>query len=337
MSSKKLSTYYVYKVLVEYSDSEHYLTQQQIVKYLRRKYDLTLDRKTVASCIKQLIDVGYDITENSEGRGVALFSRLFDETQIRYLFDSIYSSHSINQKQAQDLIKALTSTLSTYDRRQYATIYKSYDTIRTDNSNLFYTISIIQEAIKNHKKISFKYLHYNLDGKLVPRKSRKNPSEDNIYHISPYYLANCSGKYYVLCSQYNFDKMVTYRVDFISDVEVEGEDATDKKTLETFKNFDITKYMKNHIYMINNQVVNINLKIKKEQEEKGINVIYDWFGKNANCYKKDEQVYADVKAGIMDIVFFALQYADSFIIEGPEEAREQVEKLAEIIADNYLK
>ncbi len=338
MVKKKMIPFYVLNVLQEYSDENHYLTHAEIIQHIQNMYGLVVNRKTVASALKDLGDIGYDVSQSDNGKGAALFQRIFTESsEIKYLIDSIYSSHSISQPQADKLVSSILKTSSQYERDKFGTIYKNYDN-RTLNPDIFWNISIIQEAIKQKKVIKFKYLTYDINGKLVPRKKREKPSEDKFYRISPYYLVNNFGKYYVLGSQYGYDHVVTYRVDFLSDTAISRLAAVDKNTLSSFKNFDVGMYMNNHIYMFNNPVYEHTLRIQsvdQEEREKGINTIYDWFGKKASCYIDNGFVKAKVTSGMMDIIYFVLQYSDVFVLEGPAIAKAELIRIIDKLKQYY--
>ena len=60
IENKKTYILYVLDVLREYSDEEHRLSQKAIVDLLRKYYDIDIERRTVKSCVMNLIDTGYD-------------------------------------------------------------------------------------------------------------------------------------------------------------------------------------------------------------------------------------------------------------------------------------
>ena len=71
IENKKTYILYVLDVLREYSDEEHRLSQKDIVDLLRKYYDVDIERRTVKSCVMNLIDTGYAIsyTETIRGKG----------------------------------------------------------------------------------------------------------------------------------------------------------------------------------------------------------------------------------------------------------------------------
>ena len=61
MLDKKKALFYIVDIFKEYTDKDHCLTQQEIIDKLFNIYQLSLERKTVASNIELLIENGYDI------------------------------------------------------------------------------------------------------------------------------------------------------------------------------------------------------------------------------------------------------------------------------------
>ena len=99
INDKKIAMLYILDILKEYTDQDHPLTQQDIINKLHNIYLLDIERKTIASTIRLLIDYGYDIISIPK-KGYYLNERDFDQTEIKYLVDAIYSSKTIPTKEA---------------------------------------------------------------------------------------------------------------------------------------------------------------------------------------------------------------------------------------------
>lgn len=59
----------ILEILKNYSDVDHRLTQQDIIEYLKKDYDMIIDRKTVLRNINDLIEEGIDIDYDESERG----------------------------------------------------------------------------------------------------------------------------------------------------------------------------------------------------------------------------------------------------------------------------
>lgn len=61
ISNKKSLMLLVLKILEEYTDEEHYLTQQEIIRLIEEQYGLEFERKSIASSLNLLEELDYDI------------------------------------------------------------------------------------------------------------------------------------------------------------------------------------------------------------------------------------------------------------------------------------
>jgi hypothetical protein len=164
--NKKSSTILILKTLQEYSDEDHYLTHQQIIDRIKRDYGLEFERKSVATGIGLLQELGYDINKGPKG-GFALFSRLFEPSEIQFITDALFSSKAISAKQAAALSSKAQSVLSRYQRKNYGYILKADQIARNESDEVFYAIDMIHESIKQEKAISFQMKEYDEDGHQV--------------------------------------------------------------------------------------------------------------------------------------------------------------------------
>lgn len=92
-------------ILEQYSDEDHHLTQQEIIRHLRAQYGMECDRRSVKNNIDSLKELGFDIVTNNKGAFLA--GRKFDNAELRLLIDSILFNKGISQKRARELIDKL--------------------------------------------------------------------------------------------------------------------------------------------------------------------------------------------------------------------------------------
>lgn len=320
--NKKSSLILILKVLEEYTDEDHLLTQQQIIDKISQLYNIDLERKSVSNSISLLIELGYDIV-SSPRKGYCLLSRLFDDSEITFLIDAIFSSKSISGKQAEQLANKCSSILSKYKRKNYSYLYKSEEINRTDNKDVFLTIEIISEAIKNKKCISFQYLSYDEDCKLNYRYNGYK------YIVSPYYLINNFGRYYLICHRKKYNKIINFRIDYIKNVEMIDKEYIDIKTLDEYNNgFSISNYLNDHIYVFGGEIIKAKFLINNSSS---ISYIVDWFKDNAKIYKENNNIYAEIKCNENALYYWYMQYNEHFNIIEPNTLIERVKKSAESI------
>ena len=322
---KKSSLIYVLKILQKYTDKSHRLTYADIARKLREEYDCELERKTIARNIEVLIDNGYDIVKNGN-YGVYLGSRDFEDGELRYLVDAVYSAKSIPAKYAKDIVEKLTKNHSVYDKRRYSHLEKFDDNARLDNKQLFYTIEIIEEAITNNKKIEFQYGAYGKEKKLELRRDGKS------YKINPYYMVNNLGKYYLVCNYDKYDDIANFKIGNITNIRILDEDIKPLKSLPGHGNFSIKDYIKEHIYMTWGDSVVAKLKVSSDEN---INDIIDWLGSDITVEKYGSDTLVVIKVNEGALIYWAMQYGDKVEIVSPISTRMKIKQRLKDILEKY--
>ena len=310
IENKKASILLILKVLEEYSDEDHFLTQQDIIDKVDELYGIELERKSVAFSISLLQELDYDINKSPRG-GYALLSRNFDNSEIRYIVDSLFSSKSISGKQAAELSKKINSCLSKYQRKDYNFIYKCNEISRSENKELFYTLELIEEAKRRGKRVSFKYLTFDENGKPYAKMDGYR------YIVSPYYSVNSNGRYFLICNYREKYRAITwFRLDYMIEPKIEEEwPIKPIETLEGVKDFDIAKYLNDNIYLLDGETIKATFEIENPNY---VQFVVDWFGKNARVYKKDEKLFADIKCNESALFYWYMQYSECVTIISPQ-------------------
>lgn len=327
IENKKASILLILKVLEEYSDEDHFLTQQDIIDKVDELYGIELERKSVAFSISLLQELNYDINKSPRG-GYALLSRSFDNSEIRYIVDSLFSSKSISGKQAAELSNKLNSCLSKYQRNDYNFIYKSNEINRSANKELFYTLELIEEAKRRGKRISFQYLTFDENGKPYAKMDGYR------YIVSPYYSVNNNGRYFLICNyREKYRPIQLFRIDYIMNVKIEEEwPIKPIESLEGLKDFDITKYLNDNIYLLDGNVITASVKI---EDDNSIQYVVDWFGKNAWIHKRNGNQYATITCNENALFYWYMQFSESITIISPQSLINRVKAQAERIVKKY--
>ena len=321
-TNKKLLIIYIYEILKEYSDENHLLTQQDIIKLIKQIYDMDCERKSVGNNIDFLIDLGFDIIKVPH-KGCYLGERVLEPSEVSFIIDSLFSNKSISGKQTKELSTKLSNLLSKYQRKRYNYIYKAEQVNRTNNKELFYNIEIIQEAIEKNKKISFNYVRpYYVEKDML-----------KTYIINPYFLINSQGRYYLVCNFDYYDEIANYKVDFIKNIKILDDERKPLNNLKGCENgIDILKYINEHIYLFGDKTVNATLKLS---DENVITYVIEWFGENAKIYKKENAFFADITGNEKALVYWCLQYGESVELLSPIGTRNKIKEKVEMIYKKY--
>ena len=328
VDGKTLVIVLVLQVLEKYTDEDHYLTLNQIKEKLEQDYFVTAEKKTISRYVNLLMDAGYGIDRDPR-RGVSLTTRKFDDTEIMYLVDAIFSSKSCPGNVAKDISTKLSEMLSSHQYKFFKHIYKTGEINRTNNKQVFYNIDIIHEAIEKGYNIKFKYLTYDENGNQT---TSFNGYE---YQVSPYNLINNFGHYYLLgYRRRHGNKEDIYRVDNMVDIEI---DTTRKiypiENIDKFKNgFNISKYINEHIYLFGGDVITAKLKLKKSSV---ITYIKDWFGEKAIIEKIGDDIIATVRCNGNAFFYWCLQYYQHIEVISPKTMREKLYNAGQALIDTY--
>lgn len=324
-NTKKLSIIYILKILQEYSDENHLLTQNDIAQKLYSIYGMECERKSISNNIDCLIDCGFDIVKNSNGAFLA--EREFEPSEITFLVDAVFSSKAIGSEYSKNLAKKLYGFLSKYERKKYNYVYKADEIIRSNNKQIFYVIDTIHQAIEKNKQIEFNYNRFYFD------KQKQQKMQNKKYVVSPYFLINNRGDYYLVCNYDYFNDIANYKIELISNIKITEKPIKPITELKDCENgVDMAKYANENIYMFHNKTIDATLKI---EDEYSANYIVEWFGNNASFYQKDEQVFAKIHANEQALVYWCLQYGETIELVEPLEIRQKIKQIIEKMQQKY--
>ena len=225
LESKKLALLRILQILEKESDCDHALSQEEIVKHLEREYGIVIERKAVGRNLSLLKEAGFDI--ESEKRGSYLASRTFDDTELQLLIDSILASKHIPARQSLDLIERLCGLSNKYFKRHVKNIHTVDEWDKTEYKNLFYNISVIDEAIDIGRMVEYDYNKYGIDKKL---------HKTSFQRVSPYQLILHNQKYYLMGYSRYWNHMVYHRLDRITEIKISERAIVPIKTVEGFEN-----------------------------------------------------------------------------------------------------
>lgn len=325
-SNKKLAIIYILKILQEYSDSSHPLTQSEIASKMYSLYGLQSERKSISQNINSLIDIGYDIVKLPKG-GYYLNEREFENSEITFLIDAVFSSKIISPKQTADLVKKLSRFLSKYDRKKYKYVYKSDEISRTQNKQVFYNIEIINQAIEENKQLEFIYNKYGINKELVPRQNGRH------YLVNPYFMINNNGKYYLVGNYDYFNDIANYKLELITNIKITDNPIKLITKVENYQNgIDIAKYINENVYMFGGQTITAKIKLDNEN---AISDVIDWFGKNVNITQADSGLIATIKSSRKALYYWCLQYSTNTELLEPADLRQELKETLNNIVKKY--
>jgi predicted DNA-binding transcriptional regulator YafY len=326
---QKLNDLYILLILLWHSDDRHPLTVREIQEAIAEDFGATVLRKAIVDGVKALQTAekksraqghfAFRIEENhsADKRKTGYYKiteRLFNEAELRYLIDAVYSSHAITGEVAKGLIQKIASTLSENEGSHYQSIHRSFSNPRSVNKALFINLLTLEKAIEAKKKVSFFYNQYDIDGKLTPKLDGDGLPKK--YLCDPYYLALSNDAYYLICHWDALpDKPIYFRIDFMSGIALLEEEQLPQNKVPCFQGFDIDKYMNERLFALQGDPTYCTVRI---DDPRAVTYLYDRFGKNAQLYDKDGLTYGKIYCAPNAFYFWVMSYADELTVLGPE-------------------
>lgn len=323
-SIRKLHLLYFLQILQKYSDAEHPLLQKDILDLMKLEYGVSCERKAVSRNLGNLQDLGYEI-EHIDQKGYYLKSRPFEDSELRLLIDSVMASRHIPEAQAKKLTEKLICQSSVYFKKQMRHVHNIERMEHDAGNQLFYTIEQISRAIEDGKKITFFYNKYGPDKKL--RHTTKSK-----HLVNPYQIVVANGRYYLIGNVDKYSNVTHFRVEKITEIQVEKEAVKPQEQVDELKDgLDLPTHMAEHLYMFSGKSSWITLKV----EEKGINDVIDWLGRDVDISRGGDDFLVRFKANEQSIGYWAVQFGSTVEVLEPERLRRQVAERVRKIYQKY--
>lgn len=334
IEAKKLLIIRILQILEYYSDVNHPLTQEEIIKKLYDNYGIEAERKAIGRNIALLQDMFERdsmnktataiVIESDKRKGTFLDKRLFEDSELRLLIDGVLASKHISENYSKDLIEKLSMLSNKYFKSNVKHVYSVKDWDKTENRALFYNIGIVDEAIERSRQITFDYNKYGADKKLHKTSSHMASPYQLILHNQHYYLVFLSEKWKKICH---------FRLDKITNIDITDEPMTPLRSIKGYENgLDYKKYATALPYMFTDETERITFIC----DECVIDQVIDWFGKNIQVtLGSDKRYEVTVYASPDAMTYWAMQYLNYVEIKTPLSLRERIKNNLQKAEEKY--
>lgn len=346
--AKKLLPMLILEILRTYTDENHHLSQREIREKLEELYDMKVDRKAVRRNIGNLMDMGCAIEYREAVRKIPnrktgkleenysmsdiWLAREFTESELRLIIDGLLFSRHIPRGQRKRLIEKLISLASGYFKAHVKHVSSMPDD-PFHNSEIFYTISVLDEAIDKKCKVAFSYLEYGIDKKQ--HKKLRDDGSVHEYVVSPYQMVAKEGKYYLICNYDKYDDISNYRIDRIADVRLLEDERVKLFTSLSGSGrtgLDLARYMDEHVYMYSSANSQCVFLITRPM----ISDVVDMFGRGVRFEEgPDDYVTATVRVNERSMQQFAKNFAPDVLILEPRRLADEVREESERTVEAY--
>lgn len=345
-STKKALILNILEILRRYSDENHRLSQTDIIEYLRKDYDMIIERKSIRRNIIELMNCGYEIEYSETVRMVPnrktgepeesyiwsdfYLVREFTDSELRLLIDGLLFSKHIPYSQCKELVEKLEGLSNNYFRSRVRHIRTMPDNV-PPNKQLFYSIEILDEAISRKRQVSFHYLEYGTDKLQHPRL--KADGTIRKYVINPIQMAAANGRYYLIGNTEPYENVSHYRLDRIADIRLLEQPSRMPEQIKELENgINLPQHMAEHVYMFSGESEPVRFRIKKQI----LNDVIDWFGTDIGFSDETpEEVTVQVRVNLHAMQIWAVQYGPYVRVLSPERLAGAVEHDLETALSNY--
>lgn len=322
-SSKRI-TINILDILKKHSDEDYALTASDIIDRLSLR-GIEAERKTVYRNLYALEECGYDICHTN--KGAFLGEREFEMPEIRLLIDAVQSAYFITGKKTRQLVDKLGGLCSTHQfKKLKKQIFIDFRT-KCTNEEIYYAIDAIDKGINNNKVISFQYLHYNENRKLVPRY------EGMRYMVNPYALVWVNNMYYLLANMEKYDNITHFRVDRMRAPEITCIERRPCRELPGFESgLDPAEYIRGRFAMFSGPETRVQLRFASQYKD----IMYDRFGTDSMIIKEKDSMMITTKV-LTDDAFYSwiFMLGDKVEIVSPENVRKQMAQMIKNIYNKY--
>lgn len=318
----------LYKILIKYTDEQHQISMQDILVYMESAGHFC-SQDSILRYIKQLRnELGVDVI-SSRGRNARYFigDRLLAKEEIKLIIDSVNASNFIEKGVSAKIIDKLKSTMSIYDFEELDRSVLGINIAKAENKKILYNVNIIQEALSKGVRISFDYMGWNRNKKLVKKSERR-------YNMNPWALIWANDRYYL----YGYDVKETdgvlnernYRVDKLDDIQLSDIPREGKSQ---FYSFNANTYVSRRMGMFSGKEQAITVRIP----ETLVGAFIDQFGKKIVISEDAEDMLLVTFYAVPSIILLGwllgLKFAE--VVE-PKNVREDISKLLQHNMNFYI-
>lgn len=306
-NGNQLRLLYLWKILYEQTDENHFLTTNQLITILRDTYGIDCHRVTLKGDIALLQKYGLDIQEiKSRQNRYNLVSREFELPELKLLLDAVASSRFITRKKSEELTAKLCKFCSRYEVAKLKRNLITDGHVKMGNEKIYLIVDTINEAINEKRKISFPYFRYNA------RKELELKNDGAPYTVTPACILWSNDNYYLLGLYDGRDGINCFRVDRIAGVPQILEEPGILP-----ENFDPSDYLSTTFRMFNGERTIVKLNCDNDM----MDAVIDQFGSDVTTYAADDRSFYVIAHVSVSSVFYRWVFGFSGkvrIVEPPE-------------------
>lgn len=145
-SEQKIKLLVMYDILQRETDENHPLSTDELIAKLHEK-GIEVARKVLPRDIALLNKYGFEVLSYKKRSYYYYVAyRKFDVAELRVLIDAVQAANFISEAHTIDLAKRLAGLAGTHSAEEMGRRFVCYDTVKKNNSNVFYYTDRIEHA-----------------------------------------------------------------------------------------------------------------------------------------------------------------------------------------------
>ena len=226
-SGQGVKLLYIRDYLRKYTNKENPKSVKEIIKYLESK-GISVERKTIYNDILRLqIDFNEPIEFHKKKRSYYIAQPEFSLCELQLLLDAVRAADFVSSEEVRAISKKITGLTNIYDQKALVGTSSDDEAIVRPVSSELQKKVIIQQAIRENRRISFRqYMYYPTDGNRVDNGKTYIESYDgkDVFVVSPKKVVTVDGKHTLICFRSD-DRMKRipdfyYPLEYIEDVKI---------------------------------------------------------------------------------------------------------------------
>ncbi len=325
---QKIKLLKIWEILHRKTDEQNPISTQELIAALN-ELGITADRRTIYADIETMQSYGYEISKRRRGHEMVYWvqKRDFDLPEIKILMDCVHSAKFVTEKKTEELINKIADLGGSCRGELLKRNAVHFDTVKHTNEDVYRIVDVLEKAIENCRKVSFRYFLLNDRGERVYKHDRR------LYTEEPLAMVCDDGNYYLLCyraeEEYK-NHIKIFRIDRIEGILVLADEISDNGKDALNKAADYPR----QVFKMYDGVLR---KVTLEFDEKLIGVIYNEFGEQTFIRRSGERYCATVHVQISPTFWgWIMQFPSQMKIKSPEDLKQKYREWALLALEEDL-
>ena len=327
INPQKIKLLKLYEILRQHTDEDRPLSTNQLCAMLEAE-GITCDRRTLAEDIDILNANGFEVLRRRTRYAMLFYivDRRFDLAEVKILIDAIQAASFITPQKTKELTDKVASLAGSHKAAVLKENLVTFNTRKHTNEAIFYTVDTLQRALQQKQKASFQYFDLDENGNRVLRKNSER------YIVNPVGLVYHEDNYYFMTYHETYEATVNYRVDRMTNVQIEDESVVERAIILSGK---LGAYTERVFKMFNGPQATVELQF----DRKLIDAIHDKFGETAKIIAFKRGLCKATVEVLVSPVFFGwcFQFGRSMKILSPDSVAAEMKEHARAVAIMYRK